>query len=339
MNGAGLTPLMPALLVSHALHQIYGATLASRAAAQRFPLEIMVLPADSAARLPESECARVDAAFFSPDVHPDHSRQFFSTVRKAPKLQWLQVFNAGVDHPIFAEMLARGVRLTTAAGSTAEPIAQTAIAGLLMLARNVPRWLAGQRERRWDPMRVPEFPRDLRGQTVLVLGLGAIGREFSRLARVLGLQVIGIRRNVAAPGAPVDAVYPPDQLHAQLPRADWLVIACPLTAETRGLIDAAALARLPAGARVINVARGEIVDEPALIAALASQRLAGAYLDVFPTEPLAPDSPLWSMSNVLITPHNSSTAAGNDARVYEIFLRNLERWLNGQSLENEVRAT
>ncbi len=146
---------------------------------------------------------------FPSDVFPECSRQFFSALRKAPGLKWLHVFNAGVDHPIYAEMLARGVRLTTSSGSTAEPIAQTAITGLLMLARNFPRWLEAQRKHVWDPMRVPDVPRDLKGQTVLVLGLGKIGNEIARLAQALGLHVVGLRRSGKQPGDHVDELHPP----------------------------------------------------------------------------------------------------------------------------------
>jgi phosphoglycerate dehydrogenase-like enzyme len=121
-----------------------------------------------------------------------------------------------------------------------------------------------------------------------------------------------------------------------LPRSDWLIIACPLTHETRGLISAALLARLPRGARVINVARGEIIDQHALIAAIESGHLGGAYLDVFDPEPLPADSPLWELPNVLVTPHNSSVASGNDRRVFEIFTDNLGRWSRGETLVNEV---
>ncbi len=330
---------MTTLLVSHRLHAERGADLVARAGQLGMALELVVLPADPEGRLEAAECARIDLAFFSSDVIPGHGRQFFSTVRKAPALKWLHVFNAGVDHPVFSEMLQRGVRLSTSSGSTAVPIAQTAIAGLLMLARNVPRWLRGQQEHRWDPMRSPDFPRDLVGQTVLIYGLGSIGREIARLARVLGLRVIGIRRSPQQPGDPVDELHPPQQLAALLPRADWLVLAAPLTEETRGLIDADMLGRLPAGARIINVARGEIIDETALIAALRDGRLGGAYLDVFGKEPLAADSPLWALPDVLVSPHNSAAAQGNDGRVYEMFLANLERWQLGKPLNNEVRAT
>lgn len=328
---------MTTLLLSHRLHAERGAVLLAEARRIGLDLEPLVLPADPEGRLADADCARLELAFFSSDVFPQHSRQFFSAVRKAPRLQWLHVFNVGVDHPIYTEMLERGVRLSTSAGSTAVPIAQTAITGLLMLARNFPRWLAAQQLRRWDPMRPPDFPRDLVGQTMVIYGLGSIGREIARLARVLGLKVIGVRRSALQPGDPVDELHPPQALAALLPRADWLVVAAPLTAETRGRIDAAMLARLPRGAGFINVARGEIIDETALVAALREGRLGGAYLDVFAQEPLPAASPLWDLPNVLVSPHNSAAATGNDERVFRMFVDNLERWRLDQALHNEVR--
>jgi D-2-hydroxyacid dehydrogenase (NADP+) len=317
------------VLVSHHLHARYGA---------RIGAELLVLPADVAARLPDAECARAEIAFFSVDIFPDYSRQFFSAVRKAPRLKWLHAFNVGVDHPIYAELLERGVRVTTSAGSTAEPIAQTAIMGLLALARGFPRWLVNQRTRTWSPLR-QQLPRDLKEQTAVVVGLGKIGAEIARLARALGLKVIGVRRGPRRAEDPVDELHPPAALSGLLARCDWLFVACPLTPETRGLIGATALAALPKGARVVNVSRGEIVDEAALIAALKDGQLAGAYLDVFATEPLAPDSPLWDLPNVLVTPHNSGAAMGNDERVLEIFLDNLGRWQRGAPLVNEAQKT
>lgn len=327
---------MTTLLVSHRLHAERGPEILAEAARIGTDLELVVLPADPEGRLGEADCARLDLAFFSADVFPKFSRQFFSTVRKAPGLQWLHVFNAGVDHPIYSEMLQRGVRLTTSAGTTAVPIAQSAIAGLLMLARNFPRWLAAQRERRWDPARTPDFPRDLAGQTVVIYGLGSIGSEIARLARALGLKVIGVRRSALKPGDPVDELHPPQQLDALLARADWLIIASPLNEETRGLVNADRLARLPRGARLINIGRGEIIDEPALIGALQSGHLAGAYLDVFEKEPLPEDSPLWHLPNVFVSPHNSAAASGNDARIFRLFLDNLGRWQRKEPLHNAV---
>lgn len=327
---------MTIVLVSHRCHAAHGAAVAAAAGRADIRAELIALPPDPAGRLPDAECARAEIAFFSGDVFPDFARQFFSAVRKAPRLKWLHVFNVGVDHPIFDEMLARGVRLTTSAGSTAVPIAQTAIMALLALARGFPRWLVAQRGRRWEPERSAP-PRDLQGQAAVILGLGKIGAEIARLARVLGLRVIGVRRSPRGAGDPVDELHPPAALPGLLARCDWLIIACPLTSETRGLIGADALARLPRGARLINIARGEIVDEKALVAALNSGQLAGAYLDAFETEPLPPESPLWDMPNVLVTPHNSAAAAGNDQRVLDIFLDNLGRWHRGAQLVNEIQ--
>ena len=329
---------MATLLISHRTNAEHGAKIAAAATRAGIAARLLVLPENPDARLPEADCARIDAAFFSWDLYPAHSRQFFSSVRKAPRLQWLHVFNVGVDHPIYAEMLERGVRLTTSAGSTAEPIAQTAIMGLLALARGFPHWLASQRMRAWAPVRTGKLPRDLREQCAVIVGLGSIGTEIARLARALGLKVIGVRRGPRRPEDPVDELLAPAQLAGALPRCDWLFIACPLTPETRGMVDAQMLARLPQGARLINIARGEIVVERDLVAALVSGHLAGAFLDVFEAEPLPPDSPLWDLPNVLVTPHNSSAAAGNDERVLGIFLENLGRWHRGTALVNEVGA-
>jgi phosphoglycerate dehydrogenase-like enzyme len=296
---------------------------------------LLVLPPDPEARVADTDAARADIAYFSSDIFPNFAKQFFSATRKAPALKWMQVFNAGVDHPVFASVIERGVRLTTSSGTAAEPIAQTAIAGMLMLARNFPRWLAGQREHHWNPLAAADFPRDLRGQTMLVYGLGAIGIEIARLAHLLGLKVIGVRRQ-NSPVEHVDEMHTPDQLAELLPRCDWLTVACPLTSETRGMFNTALLAKLPRGARFINISRGEVVDEPALIGALESGQLGGAYLDVFMQEPLPATSPLWDLPNVIVTPHNSTASAGNDTRVTALFLANLKRWQQNQPLINEV---
>ena len=326
---------MTRVLVSHHCNASFGNDFVAAARRDGIALELLVLPSDPESRIDDAIAARAEAAYFSDDVFPEFSKQFFSATRKASGLKWLQVFNAGVDHPVFATILERGVRLTTSSGSSAEPIAQTAITGMLYLARNFPRSTAGQRNRKWGLLRPHEFPRDLRGQAMLIYGLGRIGSEIARLAHCLGLHVIGVRRN-AARSAHVDEVHTPDKLAELMPKCDWLVIACPLTDETRGTVNAALLAKLPRGGRVINISRGEIVDEPALIAALQSGRLAGAYLDVFAQEPLPPESPLWDMQNVVVTPHNSAASAGNEARINAIFLDNLKRWTRNEPLVNEV---
>lgn len=328
---------MTGILVTEHLPQQAYRRMEDHAARSGRRIEWIHLPADPEGRLDEATIARIEAAFYSNDIYEQRPRAFFSAVRKAPNLRWLQTFNAGVDHPIFAEMLQRGIRLTTAAGTTAVPIAQSAITGLLMLSRGFPNWLRAQREHKWAHVRGgPGLPLDLAGQTICVVGLGAIGSEIARLSKALGLNVIGIRRSPRKESDPVDEILPPAQLAAVLPRCQWLAIACPLTPQTRKMIDADMLARLPKGARILNVGRGEIIDEPALIAALQSGHLAGAYLDVFEKEPLPPESPLWDMPEVICTPHNSGASAGNQGRVHEMFVQNVCRWLDDHALINEV---
>ncbi len=326
----------PALIVSHRCHAEFGAELNAAVARLKLPYEVVALPADKDARLPEADVARGEIAFYSQDLNPNHARQFFSAVRKGPNIQWLHVFNIGVDHPIYTEMLERGVRVTTSAGTTAQPISQTALTGMLMLSRGFPHWMSAQAGRRWAPVRLQDSPRDLPGQTVLVYGMGGIGTEFARLAKALGMKVIGVRRSPRKADDPVDEMHTPDQIDQLLPRADWLMLCSPLTAQTRKLMSAQRLALLPKGAYVLNVSRGEVVDEAAMIDALNSGHLAGAYLDVFEQEPLPTESPLWDMTNVIITPHNSTSSDGNERRVFDCFLHILEQWASKAPLTNEV---
>jgi len=156
--------------------------------------------------------------------------------------------------------------------------------------------------------------------------------------RAFGLKVIGVRRSAQQAGDPVDEMHPPTKLGQLLPRADWIVVSCPLTKETRNLLDAAAFARMKPGARLINIARGEIVDEAAMIEALKSGRLAGAALDAHRQEPLPKDSPLWDLPNVIVTPHNASASSGNEQRCAEMFIANFGHWLRGEPLFNVQRV-
>lgn len=329
----------PALIVSHRCHAEFGAELAAIVARLKLPHEVVALPADKDARLSDADVARGEIAFYSQDLNPSHGRQFFSAVRKGPNMKWIHVFNIGVDHPIYTEMLERGVHVTTSAGTTAQPISQTALTGMLMLSRGFPHWLKAQAECRWDPLRLQLSPRDLPGQTVLVYGMGGIGAEFARLAKALGMRVIGVRRSPIKAGDLVDEMHMPDQLDALLPRADWLMLASPLTPETRKLINAERLALLPKGAYILNISRGEVIDEAAMIAALQSGHLAGAYLDVFEQEPLPTESPLWNLPNVIVTPHNSTSSNGNERRVFDCFTSILEQFKNGGPMTNEVIRT
>ena len=199
---------------------------------------------------------------------------------------------------------------------------------------------AEQQAQQWRPMLGERTPRDLPGQTATIVGWGPIGQQLASLLQALGLKVVAVRQQ-AGPQTPLqaDAVERVtfEQLQQVLPRTDWLILACPLTDKTRQLVNAHALAALPKGAHLINVARGEVVDQSALVAALQSGHLGGAFLDVFQHEPLQRDSPLWAMPQVMVTPHAAGHSDGNEKRVSQMFLDNLRRFASGQPLHQVVR--
>jgi phosphoglycerate dehydrogenase-like enzyme len=201
-----------------------------------------------------------------------------------------------------------------------------------MLARGFAGYMRGQFTHEWRPLRGAALPDDIRGQTLLLIGVGAVGRVFAGYARSFGLKVVGVRRSPLTPDDPVDELHPPERLRELLPRADWIVLTCPLTSETRNLIDRVAFKLMRKGARLVNIARGEIVDEEALIDALRSGHLGGAHLDAHRQEPLPPDSPLWDLPNVIVTPHNASASTGNEKRAAEMFIANFGRWARGEPM-------
>ncbi|MGA0796478.1 MAG: D-2-hydroxyacid dehydrogenase [Quisquiliibacterium sp.] len=284
-----------------------------------------------------------DIAFLSRDVTGKSGKtqlaptllRFYEIIRASPHLALIQMSASGADRPIYAEMRARGVQVCTSTGANSGPVAQMALTGMLMLARRMPELLESQRRHAWEPLLGERAPVDLKDQTALVVGLGAIGREIARLLRAIGMPVLGVRRG-NAPDCAVDETYSFDTIDAALPRAHWVLLACPLTSLSRGLLDARRIAMLPHGARVINIARGEVLVEQDLIAALRSGQLGGAYLDVLQSEPLPAESPLWDLSNVLITPHTAGHTAGMYAAVGEIFLDNLRRFRDGDALRNPL---
>ena len=281
---------------------------------------------------------QIEIAYGSPDlVRMGAFARFFDLIEALPSLRWVHLGFAGIDNPRFGAMLDRGVRLSNSPGAAAEPIAHTAMAGLLSLARRLPHYHALQRDHLWRHLPMDSHPEDISDQTLVVYGLGTIGGELARLARAFGMYVIGVRRSPGTNQDQADEVVHPDVLDTVLPRADWLAVTANLTSETRGAIDARRLAQLPEGAHVINVARGRIIEESALIEGLQSNRIAGAYLDVFEVEPLPTESPLWDMPNVIITPHAAWTGKGNFERARLIFLSNLETWLRRRELSTEVR--
>ena len=333
--------MKPALLISRKIVAEFGARLNDIADAAPRQLEILAFTPEmdiAFAQLPS-----IEAAYYSRDIWEGTSkstlspagRVFWNIAERAPNVKWIPVFSSGSDQPQYQAAMKRGVRVTTGTGAQTEPVALNAVTGLLALTRCVPHWVTAQQRGEWAPLRAADMPPELRGQTALIIGAGLIGTTIARVLQALAMKTVGIRRH-AAPAPHFDEMLPPSALDAQLPKCGWLVLACPLSAETRGMIDARRLALLPPTAGFVNIARGEIVDETALTDALANGRLRCAYLDVFTKEPLAPGSALWRLPNVLISPHNAGASTGTYARGVEIFLRNFGHYLRGEPLENEA---
>jgi len=329
---------MPVLFVSQQVAERYVGDLerlGKQSAAG--PLEVLVLP--TGGTLDDAAAATIDAAFVSVDmVNPTMDiRTFLDAMQRAPNLRWMHIGWAGTDSPFVQQFMDRNVTVSNSSGVTSEPIALSVIGGMLALYRGFPRWFDLQRRHIWEQSPQPDAPPDLRGQTLVVLGLGAIGGHVARFARALGLYVIGVRRTPATAADDIDEWAPPEKLLDVLARTDWLVVTLPSTAATRQLIDAAAIAAMPRGARIINVARGAIIDEKAMVEALVEGHLGGAYLDVFETEPLPVDSPLWNLPNVIVSPHDSHPSKGNNARAEAIFFEELGIWLSGRQPSRVVQ--
>lgn len=252
----------------------------------------------------------------------------------APALEWFQIINAGVDHMFELGQLQRGFTVTTASGLAAAPIAEWVMGALLMLCKDMPRHFRDQQARTWTYHFCPE----LRGKTIGIVGMGAIGRETARRARAFDMRVIATRRTVPAGAADPDCdlLLPYDQLDTLLAESDYVVLCVPLTPETTGLIGAAELAKMKPTASIVNIARGKVIDQPALIRALQDGTIAAAALDVTDPEPLPSENELWGLENVLITPHISGAVEGYGTKAAQIFLRNLPRYLRGEELENVV---
>lgn len=299
----------------------------SEALAEAAPaVPIVVLDGDDVV----GDLRAVEVAFASEDTYPERFPAFVKAVGGASSLAWFQTFTAGVDHPWFDTLRARNVRITTSSGAAGVAIAQTVAMFLLGLSRDWPAWMDAQRRRAWEPHDIE----DLEGRVLGVLGLGAVGTEVARLGAALRMRVVGVRRT--PDGSEPCEAWPLDRLPELLAQADYLVLALPLTDETHHLLGKDALERVKPGVRIVNVGRGSLVDEAALIEALRDGRVAGAGLDVFEEEPLPADSPLWAMPNVAITPHASGQLPDKADRTTAMFVANLGRYVRGEALQNEV---
>lgn len=249
----------------------------------------------------------------------------------AGRLRWVHAASAGVDNIMFPELRDSDVTLTNARGVFDAPVAEWVLGVMLVFGKDLLTTLELQRQRTW---RHRESER-LAGKHVVVVGAGGIGRTTARLARAVGMRVTVVARTARADDE-FGRVLGTADVDAALRRADVVVLAAPLTDGTRGLIDADRLGRLQPDALLVNVGRGELVDEPALVAALRSGRLRGAALDVFVDEPLPADSPLWGLPNVIISPHMSGDFVGWRTALTDQFTDNLRRWIAGEPLEGVV---
>ena len=257
----------------------------------------------------------------------------------APRLRFVQSIGAGTDQFSRDAFKAKGIRLASAQGVNERAVSEHAMALILSMARQLHLARDNQAKNTWRGMisDLSKREEELGGKTLVIFGLGRIGSRLANLARAFGMKVIGVKRDIASGGVAADEVIGQAQLRAALPRADFVALTCPLTPETQGLIGKDALAAMKPSAVIINVARGKVVDEPALTASLIEGRIGGAALDCFWEEPLAATSPLWGMPNVVITPHTAGETRLYESNVVDILLENLDRLWQGQtSLRNQV---
>jgi D-2-hydroxyacid dehydrogenase (NADP+) len=257
----------------------------------------------------------------------------------AKSLQWIHSTAAGVSQLMYPELLNSGVMVTNPSGIFSVPMAEHTMGMILALARNFPDSVRFQDAAKWaqqDLWDRPQHLAEINGKVLLIIGYGSIGRELAKRAQVFGMRVWGVTRSGKGDTAYPEKILPAAQLHEALPHADYVVIAAPETAETKHLIGAERIARMKRGAGLINVARGSLVDEAALISALQSGQLGSAALDVTATEPLPADSPLWKAPNLFITPHTSGVSDRLWHRQTELLLRLLEEWFSGKELSNRV---
>jgi phosphoglycerate dehydrogenase-like enzyme len=261
-------------------------------------------------------------------------------VRRAPRLEWVQARNAGGGQQLGAALQVAepgeldGLTVTTSSGVHAGPLAEFAIFGLLAFAKDLPQHQRWQRERHWPEHQTPVG--ELRGQTLLLVGVGAIGTETARLASAFGMHVLAVKRSLEGVVPHVDELHPVSELRSLVARADAIVITLPGTDATRGLLDAETLAAVKPGAVLVNVGRGTVIDEPALIERLQDGTLKGAALDVFTEEPLPQDSPLWELDNVIVTPHDIALVESEEPRIVDLFIDNLRRRRAGEPLRNAL---
>jgi phosphoglycerate dehydrogenase-like enzyme len=252
-------------------------------------------------------------------------------LRRADELRWVHLWAAGADAALSSELVEHPATLTSSKGHGAVPLAEHAMMLMLMLNRDAPRWLRAQQEHRWEPFAHGE----LNGSTVGIIGLGNAGRDLARKAKAFHMTVLGMRRGTQVPDH-VDELCTHDRLGEMLARCDFVVVTTPRTAETAGLIGEQQFRQMKSTAHFVCISRGGVADDAALLRALEEGWIAGAGIDAHGVEPLPPESPFWKLPNVILTPHNGTSAAETRQRGVDVFCANLRCFVNGQPLTNRV---
>jgi phosphoglycerate dehydrogenase-like enzyme len=260
------------------------------------------------------------------------ARDLSAAWTQVDKLRWIHWCGAGVDAAMFPELVASNVVLTNARGIFDRAMAEYALGAVLAFAKRMPESLRLQQEHTWK-YRLSET---IEGKRTVIVGVGSIGRAIGRMLGAVGMDVVGVGRHARQGGDAFARIEAITDLDRELQAADYVVLITPLTESTRGLFDAERFAQMRTSARFINLGRGALVDETALIHALSTDQIAGAALDVFTVEPLAQESPFWDMPNVIVSPHNSGDYQGFHAIMARGFLDNFERFASDQALENVV---
>jgi phosphoglycerate dehydrogenase-like enzyme len=250
-----------------------------------------------------------------------------------PDVRWIHSRWAGVDNLLFPELVASAVPLTNGSGVFSQSLGEFALAAILYFAKDIPRMLRNQRAERWEPFDVDEIA----GQTVGIVGYGDIGRAVARRAQAMGMRVLAVKRHFPKEGdALIEQFYKPEAMREMLRRCDYVVVSAPLTEETRHMVSTAEFAAMQPSVVIVNVGRGPVIEEAALVRALKERRIRGAGLDVFEHEPLVVGDPLWEMENVLISPHTADHTRTWIDDAMRFFLRQYERFVKGEALENIV---
>lgn len=307
-------------------------------------LVVNMIPAKAVAEIPSSQWEKTEILLTNQRIIPDPTQ--------APRLQWIQLASAGVNKALEKPIIQqKKVFLTSVSGIITSQVAEHAVTACLALGRKLPLASKYQRDHYWPHnTRETLTPREIRGSTIGIVGYGSIGREVARLLKPFGAKILAAKRDAMHPeddgytrkgmgdpeGLLFDRLYPIQALPDMLPECDFVVLTLPLTPETLKLFNAELFSSMKTTAYLINVGRGDVVDEEALIAALKENRIAGAALDVFTQEPLPDTSPLWDLPNVIITPHVAGLSSTLMDDTIEFFIANLTRFLDGQPLHNQV---